>query len=219
MSSHTNISGAHVFTLVHDWGQKDREALREYLAGLPEGEWKQKAATAASSEVLSSDPVEAIVWAEQMSPGERQTGLLGMAATDWAKRDPDAAAQWVGQVNDPALREQLAGSLAVGYADTDAARAADCALQLLRPGDVLNRSVAEIAWTWAMREPTAAIAWVAQFPEGPARQMALGNVLGIWGNRDRTAALTWIESLPKGSLQAEAAADLLATLPAEPAAP
>jgi len=56
-------------------------------------------------------------------------------------------------------------------------------------------------------------------PEGPARQMALGNVLGIWGNRDRAAALAWIEHLPKGSLQTEAAADLLATLPAaEPSA-
>jgi hypothetical protein len=214
MSSNTNISDAHIFTLVHDWGQTDREALREYLAGVPEGEWKQKAMAAASGEVLSSDPVEAIVWAEQMSPGERQTGLLGMAATDWVKRDPDAAAQWVGRVNNPALREQLVGSLAVGYADADPVQAADCALQSLRPGDVLNRSVAEIAWTWALREPTAAAAWVAQFPEGTARQMALNNVLGIWEYRDRTAALAWIENLPKGSLQAEAAADLLATLPA-----
>lgn len=214
MNSHTNISEAHVFTLVHDWGQKDREELREYLAGLPEGEWKQKAMAAASGEVLSSDPVEAIVWAEQLSPGERQTGLLGMATLDWVKRDPDAAAQWVGRVNDPALREQLVGSLAVGYADADPVQAAECALQSLRPGDVLDRSVAEIAWTWAMREPTAAIAWVAQFPEGPARQMALGHVMGIWGNRDRAAVLAWIENLPGSSLQTEAAADLLATLPA-----
>jgi len=65
-----------------------------------------------------------------------------------------------------------------------------------------------------MQEPTTALTWVAQFPEGPARQMALGNVLGIWANRDRTAALAWIESLPNGSLQTEAAVDLLATTPA-----
>jgi hypothetical protein len=220
MRSHTNISEAHVFTLVHDWGQKDREELRAYLASLPEGEWKQKAAAAAGGEVLSRDPVEAIVWAEQLSPGERQTGLLGMATLDWAKRDPDGAAQWVGRVKDPALREQLVGSLTVGYADTDPAQAAECALQSLRPGDVLNRSLAEIAWTWAIREPAAAIAWVAQFPEGPARQMALGHVMGIWGNRDQAAALAWVEGLPGGSLQAEAASDLLVALPdAEASAP
>jgi hypothetical protein len=214
MSSHRNISEAHVFSLVHDWGQKDREELRAYLAGLPEGGWKEKAAAAASGEVLSNDPVEAIVWAEQLCPGERQTGLFGMATLDWVKRDPDAAAQWVGRVNDPDLREQLVGSLAVGYADIDPAQAAECALQLLQPGAMLDRSLAEIAWTWAMREPAAAVAWVAQFPEGSARQMALGNVMSIWGNRDRAASLAWIENLPGSSLQTEAAAALLAVFPA-----
>ena len=188
--------------------------MREYLAGLPEGDWKQKAMVAASGEVMSDNPVEAIVWAEQLSPGERQTGLLGMATLDWARRDPEAAAQWVSRVDDPALQEQLVGSLTVGYADTDPMQAADCALQLLRPGAVLDRSLAEIAWTWAMRDPLTAVVWVAQFPEGPARQMALGHVLGIWGNRDGAAALAWIENLPPGPLQTEAASDLLATLPA-----
>jgi hypothetical protein len=214
MSSHTNISEAHVFTLVHDWEQKDPEEMQQYLAGLPEGEWKQTVMAAASNEALSSDPVEAIVWAEQMSPGERQTGFLEMAATDWVKRDPDAAAQWVGRVNDPALREQLVGALAIGYADIDPVQAAECAIQSVQPGAVRDRSVAEIAWVWAMREPVAAMAWVAQFPEGPARQMALGNVMNIWGNRDRAAALTWLEGLPAGSLQTEAATDLQTAVPA-----
>jgi hypothetical protein len=217
MRCHTNIADAHVFTLLHDWGQQDREALREYLSSLPEGEWKQRTVAAASSEVLSGDPVEAIVWAEQLCPGERQTGLLEMAATDWVRRDPDAAAQWVKQINDPGLREQLAGALAIGYADLDPAAAAESVTRTFPPGEVLNRSVAEIAWTWALREPVAAIGWVAQFPEGPARQMALGNVMSIWGNRDRTAALAWVENLPPGRLQFEAATDLQRATPADAA--
>ena len=218
MRSHTNISDAHVFTLIHDWGQENREALQEYLASLPEGEWKQRAVTAASSEALSRDPAEAVAWAEQMNRGEQQTGLLEMAATDWVKLDPEAAAQWVKRVDDPELREELAGALAVGYADLDPAAAAQSVMQSFPPGEVLNRSVAEIAWTWAMREPTAAIAWVAQFPEGPARQMALGNVMGVWGNRDREAALDWVASLPPGRLQIEAATDLQQAIPADTAA-
>jgi hypothetical protein len=214
MSAHTNISETHLLTLLHDWEQTSPDEMRQQLASLPEGEWKQKVMATASDEALSSDPVRAVAWAAQMNPGERQAGRLEMAATDWVKRDPDAAAQWVGQVRDPVLREQLAGSLAIGFADIDPVQAAESAVQSIPPGAVLNRSVAEIAWTWAMQEPTAATTWVAQFPEGPARQMALGNVMSIWGNRDRTAALAWIESLPKGSLQAEAAADLLAAIPA-----
>ena len=213
MSSHTNISETHLLTLLHDWGQTNRDEMRQHLAGLPEGEWKQKVMATASGEALSSDPVEAVVWATQMNPGERQTGLLEMAATEWVKRDPDAAAQWVDRVNDMALREQLAGALAIGYADIDPVKAAEALVQSFPPGEVLNRSVAEIAWVWAMREPATAMAWVAQFPEGPARQMAMGNVMNIWGNRDQAAALTWIEGLPKGSLQTEAAKDLQTAVP------
>jgi hypothetical protein len=219
MSAHTNISESQALTLLHNWGQKDREEMRQYLTGLPEGEWKQTVIVAASNDALTSDPVEAIVWARQMNPGEQQTSFLQMATTKWAKRDPEAVAQWVGQVNDPALREQLAGSLAVGYAELDPALAAGWVVQSVQPGEVLDRSLAEIAWTWAMQEPVAAGTWVARFPEGPARKMALGNLMGVWGNRDRAAALDWIEGLPGGSLQTEAAVDLLETIPAaEPSA-
>ena len=213
MSAHTNISETQTLTLVHHWGQKDREEMRQYLAGLPEGQWKQAALAAASNDALSGDPVEAITWARQMDPGEQQTSFLQMAAQEWAKRDPEAVVQWMGQVNDPALREQLAGALAVGYAALDPAQAAGWLIQSVPPGEVLNRSLGEIAWTWAMREPAAAGAWVLRFPEGPARQMALGNLMGVWGNRDRASALDWIEGLPGGSLQTEAALDLLETIP------
>jgi hypothetical protein len=214
MSSHTNISETPLLTLLYDWGQANRDEMRQHLASLPEGEWKQKIMAAASSEALSSDPAEAVTWAAQMNPGGRQTGLLEMAAADWVRRDPDTAAEWVDRVNDPVLREQLAGALAVGYADIDPVQAAASVMQSFPPGEVLNRSVAEIAWVWAMREPAMAMAWVAQFPDGQARQMALGNVMNIWGNRDQAAALAWIENLPAGSLQTEAAADLLTALPA-----
>jgi len=185
MSSHTNISETHLLTLLHDWGQANRDEMRLHLASL-----------------------------SQMNPGGRQTRLLEMAAADWVRRDPDTAAEWVGRMNDPVLREQLAGALAVGYADIDPAQAAASVMQSFPPGEVLNRSVAEIAWVWAVQEPATAMAWVAQFPDGQARQMALGNVMNVWGNRDQAAAMAWIEGLPAGSLQTEAAADLLTALPA-----
>jgi len=219
MSVHTNVLGSQVLTLLHDWGQANREEMRQQLAGLPEGDWKQTVLAAASNDALSSDPAEAIAWAGRMHPGERQTGLLVMAVMDWVKRDPDAAAQWVGQVSNPALREQLLGSVVVGYAEVDPAAAAESAMQSLPAGGVLDRSVAGIAWAWASRDPAAAAAWVGQFPEGPARQMAVGNLINIWGNRDLAATVTWIEGLPKGALQAEAATDLLTVLPAEFSAP
>jgi len=220
MSSHPNVSGSQMATLLHDWGQANRAEMRECLAGLPEGEWKQAVMATASNEVLSSDPVEAIAWAGRMSPGERQTGLLDMAATDWVKRDPDAAAAWVGQVSDPALREQLLGSVMVGYADLDPVAAAQSVMESVPVGEVLDRSVAGIAWVWALKDPLSAADWVARFPEGPARKLALGNLMNVWGTHDPAAAMNWIERLPEGSLQTTAATDLLTAIPvAGPALP
>jgi hypothetical protein len=167
----------------------------------------------ASNESLTSDPAEAIILAMQMNSGQQQTGLLEMATTEWAKRDPEVVEQWLNEVNDPVLREQLAGSLAIGYAELDPVQAVNLAVQSLPSGQVLDQSLAGIAWTWALRDPATVGTWVAQFPEGNTRQMALENLMNVWGNHDPNAALTWIESLPEGSLQTEAATDLLAAAP------
>jgi hypothetical protein len=71
-----------------------------------------------------------------------------------------------------------------------------------------------------MKDPSSAADWVALVPEGPARQMALGDLLSVWGNHDPAAAMAWIEKLPEGSLQTAAATELLAAIPAaEPSAP
>jgi hypothetical protein len=204
MSSHPGISEARLLTLVQNWGQQNRDELRLYLAGLPEGGWKQKVVVAASYAALPDDPVEAITWARQMHPGGPQTGLLEMGTVEWAKCDPAAAARWVGQVSDPALREHLIGSLAAGFADADPDLAAGWVMEAVRPGAVLDRSVAEIVRAWARSDPTSAGAWVAQIPAGEGRQMALGNLLNIWGNQDRVAAMSWVRGLPDEALRTQA---------------
>jgi hypothetical protein len=204
MSSHPGISEARLLTLVQNWGRQNRDELRLYLAGLPEGGWKQKVVVAASYAALPDDPVEAITWARQMNPGGPQTGLLEMATVEWAKCDPAAAAHWVGRVFDSALRDHLIGSLAIGFADTDPDLAAGWVMEAVRPGAVLDRSVAEIVRAWARLDPTAAGAWVAQVPAGEGRQMALGNLLNIWGNFDRAAATAWVRALPDETLRTQA---------------
>jgi hypothetical protein len=205
MRSHPGISEARLLTLVQNWGQKNRDELRLYLGGLPESGWKQKVVVAASYAALPDDPVEAITWARQMNPGGPQTGLLEMATVEWAKCDPAAAAYWVGRVFDSTLREHLIGSLAIGFADTDPDLAAGWVMGAVRPGPVLDRSVAEIARAWARRDPTSAGAWVAQVPAGGGRQMALENLLNIWGNQDRAAATAWVQGLPDEALRTQAA--------------
>ncbi len=212
MSSHPDISEARLLTLLQNWGAKNHDERDAYLVGLPQDAWQQKALAAASNLAMSSDPVAAIALAARMTADGRRTGLLELATVGWAKRDPAAATQWVNQVNDAALQQPLAGSLAVAYAEIDPVLAAQWAIRAVRPGAVLDRTLAEIAGAWAQYEPTAVAEWVARFPAGTGRQMAVGNLMNTWGNRDRVAATAWVRMLPDDGLRSQATT-LLAALP------
>lgn len=179
MRAHTNIAEPHLQTLVHDWVLQDRTGLAQYVAALPDGEWKENFLAAAGSDALAEDPVEAVSWARLMAPGENRFSLLQMAATDWARRDPAAAERWLEQISDGSLREQLAGSLAVGYAFQNPAQAADWVVQSLPPGKVFDHAVMEIVGLWAEREPAVARDWVDGLPAGPLRTEAVKSFTAI----------------------------------------
>lgn len=212
MRAHPNTAGPQLLTFLHDWREQDPAGMRQQLADLPVGDWKESVMATASQQALSSDPAQAVAWAMQLDSGQRQTGLLKMATQEWSRSDPAAAGQWLTQVADPALQQQLAGSLAAGYAEQNPAQAVDWMLQSLPPGPVFDQSLADVTWTWALRDPESAGAWLAQIPEGTGRQMALENLVDVWGNHDPAAAVAWVESL-EGPLQTEAATALLATIP------
>jgi len=211
MSAHTNAQ-SQLLTLLHDWGQTNREAMQQYLAKLPEGDWREKVLLTAANESLSADPVASINMAVQTYPGPQQNAWLDMAVKQWAGNDPNAAGQWVSQVKDPNLRDQLIGSLAVGAANTDPAQAAGFVLQALPPGVTLNQSLSQIVWTWALQDPTSAGEWVSQSPQGEWQSAALANLMNVWGNHDPNAATTWIEGLSPGGFQTQAARELMSTL-------
>jgi hypothetical protein len=214
MSAHTNVSSSQLSTFLKDWGQNNHDAMSGYLATLPSSPWKQTVMATAAGQAVSGNPVDAILFARQMDTGPQQTMLLQMATTAWAGQNPDAASQWLAQIEDPDLREQLMGSFAVGYAGNDPVQALQFSLQSLPPGPVSDQSLSDIAWRWALQDPASAGNYLTQLPEGNAQKLALYNVLSVWANHDPAAAMNWIENLPAGSFQAQAAAAMLATLPA-----
>ena len=204
IEAHPGISQARVLTLFQEWRDHDRAAARAYIEQLPPGEWKDKAVVAATHAGLADDPTTAINWARDMKRDAAQLGLLGTATTEWARRDAVTAGRWVGGIDDLSLREELTSSLAVGFADTDPQAAAALVLDSMLPGPVLDRSIGEIAGAWARREPAAAAVWIAKFPAGHARQLALENLVSAWRATDRGAAVEWARGLADESLRREA---------------
>lgn len=208
MSQHPNVQGQ-LQTFLHDWGQSDRNTMQQTIGALPDGPWKEQVMAAAANEAMTSDPASAVAVARQMNVAPQQNASLDMAMTEWAKWDPIAAAQLADQTGDAAELQQLLKDIATGVAIGNPQQAAEFALQSITDPQTLNASLGNIAWAWALQDPASTSAWLAQLPEGDARQAALQNLMSVWGNHDPEAATTWVEALPNGTLQSQAASALI----------
>lgn len=208
MSQHSNVQ-SQLQTFLHDWSQSDKTVMQLTINDLPGGPWKEQVITAAANEALTTDPASAVALAKQMAVAPEQNPWLDMAMTEWAKQDPYAAAQSANQAGDVSLQQQLFKDVTVGLASSNPQQAADFAVEFITDAKTLNDSLGQITWAWALQDPTAASAWLAQLPEGDAQQGALQNLMQVWGIHDPNAATTWVENLPAGPLQSRAASDLL----------
>jgi hypothetical protein len=204
MSARENISSARVSNLVRDWNGKNPGELQQYLASLPDGDWKQKTFTADANQIVSADPLAAIDLARQMNSSPQQAGILEQATARWAKTDFSAAENWASQIGQPQLREQLLAAAAVSLAENDPLQGAQNLLQSVQSENVLENSAAQIAGVLAEQNPALAINWILQFPENDAQQTALANLVGVWGSHDRAGLENWIAALPENSLRMEA---------------
>ena len=206
MSEHANVQGQ-LQTFLHDWGQSGRDVMQQTISDLPGGAWKETVLVATVNESMTTDPASAVGLAAQMDVPAQQNSRLDMAVTEWAKQDPATAAQWAHQSGGDS--SQLFQDVADGLAGSNPQQAADFAFQFIPDGQALDDSIGQITWAWALQDPGAASAWLAQLPDGPLRQTAMQNLMSVWGNHDASAATAWVENLPDTALQSQAASALL----------
>jgi hypothetical protein len=204
MSHHPSTAETRVSTLIQNWNHTDAAAVRKYAEELPAGAWRQEVVAVIARQTLKTDPKEAIEWADDLSPGPVQTGLLKTAITAWGHTDLQTAAAWVSQIGDPVLKDQLTESLAVTYADANPEAAINFAVESLQTPAFQANAIADIAAVWAARAPERASQWTEQLPEGDVRRMALSEVIHAWGAHDPSAVAGWIDGMPQGSMRDEA---------------
>ena len=214
MANNPNVQ-SQLLTFLSDWQHKNSDEMRQSLANLPEGEWKEKVLSAAVNEALSRDPANAIALASQMQPGSTQTEWLAMAATEWGTQNPAAAAKWANKIASGDLRDRLLASAIRGAAENDPQRALDFLAQFPMTETSFNQSVANATWTFALKDSDATANWISGLPESPTRQIALENLMTVWGGHQPEAATEWVEGLPEGTLRVQAARDLYSVLMAE----
>lgn len=165
--------------LLGNWQRKDPEAVRAWLAGLPDAATR----TDLLEDLIPSTwyehlgkPQNYLPLALDLPPGELRDKRLGSLVTLWAKTDPAAAYAWLDQqeARDPSLAS-VVDTLEGGFVAALAARdpvAARARYDALPPGEARRTAAPEIALAWSKSDPAAAARWLAQ--ELPPTDLATG---------------------------------------------
>lgn len=185
------------------WAASDASGALAWLNSLPDIPEQQNALVSLAYELARTDPVSALNVAAQMPPSPERDQLLVYAVSQWAGNDPAIALEWAAGISDPTLRQKLLSSASVAAAELNPGSAATLAAASLQPGDDQNRAVVGIVQRWAQTSPLEAAAWVAAFPDTPARSAAVENLVQIWAAQDSPATAAWLNALPQGPLRAD----------------
>ena len=180
------------------WAETDLPGALHWTDSLPAGEDKNAVVTAIAYEAARTEPTAALNIASALPATEERERLLGYAVSQWASTEPALATAWAKQVPDANLRQRLLGEVAIGSAKADAAGAATLVSTALIPGETQERAAVAIVQRWAQTSPADAAAWVLRFPDVPARQQAVENLVSLWAVQDSRAAKAWLQSLPAG---------------------
>ncbi len=172
------------------WAGHDLPAAVEWVRNLPVGAEQQATTLALAYEAARTEPITALELARTLPATDERDQLLMHAVSQWAVTDSVAATGWAGKVSEPQLRENLLAAVAVAVAKRDGRTAATLAATALPAGDLQNRTAVAIAQRWEQSEPSAAAAWVSQFPDGPARTAANENLQATGATPNQTALTT-----------------------------
>jgi hypothetical protein len=183
------------------WADSDLSATLDWAQTLPEDN-KAAVTLGLGYETARTDSVKALEVAVSLEPGRERDDLIEHAISQRATTDFAAAVRWANEsVSDPDLRQRLLAAVAVAVAGQDGASAATLAATALTPGEEQDRIAVAVVQRWVQNEPQQAAAWVAQFPDTPARETMVQNLVAFWAAQDREAAGNWLQSLPEGTLR------------------
>ncbi len=158
------------------------------------------------------DPRKALAWTAGLSPSEQHRALEKIFG-GWSERDPSAAAEAI--LAQPVAKmdstvETIAANLtkkSVSEAEAWTARlpapqaAAAEKLDLMKRGDLRDRSVVGFVWATGRHDPDGAAAWAGSIDSPEQRKRAFRNLAYNWRDLNRTAARAFASTIPEPDLR------------------
>jgi len=168
MALRQRLPGQREFALdavVSGWDESGRAGLVQALASLDAAEQQRLAETFAARRVLTLGPAGAFEWLATLSDMPRFQ-----------------------QVMEVRIASSAAGLAGGGPL------AAEWATPRVRSDDRLSHLPRRIATRWIVRDPEAAMAWLASLPAGADRSDGVTEAFRTWLRRDRAGASAWIQA-------------------------
>lgn len=189
-----------------------REALRVALKtaeSIESPAVREKALADVAWSALEIDPELAREAFQQLpADGTEKLRLIQHYAMRLAEHDPDEAIAWAATLGTELEIAQAYGHIALVLAESNPERAANLLSDTGLGGHGFDVVVVQVLQRWAARTPSAAAAWVALFPPGPAREAGIKIVVGKWLQADAQAAFSWLAALQDARVRKEAALGL-----------
>lgn len=165
--------------LAQYWTELDAASARQWAEQLSKAVERDAALTDVCFQIAQADPRQATLLADDYGLGELPGSPLENLVMQWAVRDLTSVTAWVKDRPEGEQKNDMLARVAMVMAKTSPSEAAEMVATQLPEGNAQTESVISVIHQWAMSDLTAARAWTEQFPDGPLRERALGELSGV----------------------------------------
>ena len=147
---------------------------------------------------------DSVDWAEALPEGHLKTAALRRIATDYVDENPGGAADWAETMIDQDHGPRVIHEVSDEWAERDPA-AAVAWLETLQDGEAKSAGMSAALAEWVKRgDPMEASKYLANMPQSPERDQAVGGFAEILARSDPQSAVQWAETIQREDVREEA---------------
>ncbi|MDG1357446.1 MAG: hypothetical protein P8P36_04565 [Akkermansiaceae bacterium] len=179
-------------TIAREWGGKDWNATKSWIAGLPSDQ--QEAATAGALRGLAdADAAAAAAEIGSLSEGNDPNDTMRSIARKWGRDDPKASAEWVMENGNESSQAQSIGSVMSSWASKDPVAALDFVNEQ-EEGKVRDSAASSFVIANQAGDIAQNIRLAETIGDEGMRRRAIGITATAWMRQDKEAAGQYLDT-------------------------
>lgn len=165
--------------LLSVWAARDADAALSWVSALENSADRRSARSTVCLSVAEGDPRRAVTLALAHGADEDDDrGLLECLTMQWCEKECEAVVDWARKQPQGEWRDRLLGRVSFVLSKPDPVAAAQL-VSGIEPGAVQDEAAISVLHQWALKDSSAALRWVEEFPEGSLRERALAEISNL----------------------------------------